>query len=71
MSGVSKAFDDNVLFENLDITLAPGSRLGLLGRNGCGKSTLMKLLAEGEAGEKNADSGMIRVADKVKIVNFD
>ena len=71
MSGVSKAFDDNVLFENLDITLAPGSRLGLLGRNGCGKSTLMKLLAAGEAGEKNADSGTIRVADKVKIVNFD
>jgi ATP-binding cassette subfamily F protein uup len=71
MSGVSKAFDDNVLFENLDITLAPGSRLGLLGRNGCGKSTLMKLLAEGEAGTKNADSGTIRVADKVKIVNFD
>ena len=71
MSGVSKAFDDNVLFENLDITLAPGSRLGLLGRNGCGKSTLMKLLAEGEAGTKNADSGTIRVADKVKIINFD
>jgi len=71
MSGVSKAFGDNVLFENLDITLAPGSRLGLLGRNGCGKSTLMKLLAEGEAGTKNADSGTIRVADKVKIVNFD
>ena len=71
MSGVSKAFDDNVLFENLDITLAPGSRLGLLGRNGCGKSTLMKLLAEGEAGAKNADSGTIRVADKVKIINFD
>jgi ATP-binding cassette subfamily F protein uup len=71
MSGVSKAFGDNVLFENLDITLAPGSRLGLLGRNGCGKSTLMKLLAEGEAGAKNADSGTIRVADKVKIVNFD
>lgn len=71
MTGVSKAFDDNVLFENLDITLAPGSRLGLLGRNGCGKSTLMKLLAEGEAGTKNADSGTIRVADKVKIINFD
>ncbi|MFT5730664.1 MAG: ATP-binding cassette subfamily F protein uup [Desulforhopalus sp.] len=71
MTGVSKAFGDNVLFENLDITLAPGSRLGLLGRNGCGKSTLMKLLAEGEAGTKNADSGTIRVADKVKIINFD
>ncbi|MFT5701555.1 MAG: ATP-binding cassette subfamily F protein uup [Desulforhopalus sp.] len=71
MTGVSKAFGDKVLFENLDIILEPGSRLGLLGRNGCGKSTLMKLLAAGEDGEKNADSGTIRVADKVKIVNFD
>ena len=71
MTGVSKAFGDNVLFENLDITLAPGSRLGLLGRNGCGKSTLMKLLAAGEAGESHADSGTIRVADKVQIVSFD
>lgn len=71
MIGVSKSFGENVLFENLNITLAPGSRLGLLGRNGCGKSTLMKLLAAGEEGQKNADCGTIRVADNVQIVNFD
>jgi ATP-binding cassette subfamily F protein uup len=71
MAGVSKRFGENVLFEKLDITLAPGSRLGLLGRNGCGKSTLMKLLAAGEEGQKNADCGTIRVADNVQIVNFD
>ena len=71
MAGVSKSFGENVLFENLDITLAPGSRLGLLGRNGCGKSTLMKLLAAGEEGQKSADCGTIRVADNVQIVNFD
>lgn len=71
MVGVSKRFGENVLFENLDITLAPGSRLGLLGRNGCGKSTLMKLLAAGEDGQNNADCGSIRVADNVQIVNFD
>ncbi|BHH84729.1 ABC-F family ATP-binding cassette domain-containing protein [Desulforhopalus sp. 52FAK] len=71
MTGVSKAFDDNLLFENVDITLAPGSRLGLLGRNGCGKSTLMKMLAAGEDGAVSADTGTIRVADKVQIVNFD
>ncbi|PHR25259.1 MAG: ABC transporter ATP-binding protein [Desulfotalea sp.] len=71
MIGVTKSFGDNLLFENLDITLEPGSRLGLLGRNGCGKSTLMKMLAAGEEGSKHADHGEIRVADKVQIVNFD
>lgn len=73
VKGVSKAFDDKVLFENLDITLAPGSRLGLLGRNGCGKSTLMKILAAATSAEPemSPDSGTIQVADKVKIVNFD
>ena len=73
LKGASKAFGDAVLFENLDITLAPGSRLGLLGRNGCGKSTLMKILAAANSAEPEVspDSGTIRVADKVKIVNFD
>lgn len=71
MKGAAKAFDDNLLFENLDITLSPGSRLGLLGRNGCGKSTLMKILAG--AGEEGTlpDSGTIKVADNVQIVSFD
>ena len=70
--GLAKSFDNRVLFENLDIVLSPGSRLGLLGRNGCGKSTLMKLLA-GAAGEQTlmADAGAIHTADKVRIVSFD
>ncbi len=69
---LQKSFDTTPLFENLDIDLSPGTRLGLLGRNGCGKSTLMKILAAaGENGEAAPDSGTIRVADKVKIVTFD
>ena len=44
-AGISKSYGDRTLFSNLDIVLSPGSRLGLLGRNGCGKSTLMKILA--------------------------
>lgn len=71
MTGASKAYGDRVLFEDVDVTLAPGTRLGLLGRNGCGKSTLMKMLAAGEDGMASADSGTIRVADNVQIVNFD
>lgn len=70
--GLSKGYDGKSLFEDLDLILSPGVKVGLLGRNGCGKSSLMKLLAE--AGSDDAigpDAGQIKVADKVKIVSFD
>ncbi|MGW8195251.1 MAG: ABC-F family ATP-binding cassette domain-containing protein [Desulforhopalus sp.] len=71
IKGLSKSYGNRKLFDNLDITLSPGSRLGLLGRNGCGKSTLMKIIA-GAAGEGEvvADSGSIEAADNVQIVFF-
>jgi len=70
--GISKTYGEDTLFTNLDIILSPGSRLGLLGRNGCGKSTLMKILA-GAADNSGVvpDSGRVNVADKVQIVSFD
>lgn len=69
---LTMGYDGQSLFSNLDIMLSPGSRLGLLGRNGCGKSTLMKILAAG--GDDNSfgpDSGTIRKADNVQIASFD
>jgi ATP-binding cassette subfamily F protein uup len=72
LTDVGKGWDGRQLFSGLNLVLSPGSRLGLLGRNGCGKSTLMKILAGGEeGGEVTADSGTIRTADKVQIVHFD
>ncbi|MDR3628918.1 MAG: ABC-F family ATP-binding cassette domain-containing protein [Desulfocapsaceae bacterium] len=70
--GIGKSYEDKRLFANLDIVLSPGSRLGLLGRNGCGKSTLMRLLAASadETGLR-ADTGTIKTADGVRIVHFD
>jgi ATP-binding cassette subfamily F protein uup len=70
--GISKTYGDRTLFSNLDIILSPGSRLGLLGRNGCGKSTLMKILA-GVADKSGVvpDSGSVKAADKVQVVSFD
>jgi ATP-binding cassette subfamily F protein uup len=70
--GISKQYGDRTLFSNLDIILSPGSRLGLLGRNGCGKSTLMKIIA-GVADKSGVvpDSGSVKAADKIKIVSFD
>ena len=71
-TGISKSYQDTPLFSHLDILLSPGSRLGLLGRNGCGKSTLMRLLAASTGDEGfRPDSGTIRTADNVKIVHFD
>ena len=70
--GLAKSYGDRVLFSGLDLTLSPGLRLGLVGRNGCGKSTLMGIIAAaGGEGELAADEGTIRVADNVKIVSFE
>jgi len=70
--GLTKGYDGRNLFADLDILLSPGSRLGLLGRNGCGKSTLMQILAAAadDHGFK-PDSGSLRLADNVQIVSFD
>ncbi len=69
---ISKNFEGKKLFSDLDMLLSPGTRLGLLGRNGCGKSTLMQILASSNQGNGlRSDTGSIQVADKVKIVSFD
>ncbi len=70
---IGKSHGGQVLFSGLDMVLSPGTRLGLLGRNGCGKSTLMQLLAAagGEDGAVVPDCGEIVVADGVRIVSFD
>jgi len=68
--GLSKRFDDKLLFADLDLVLAPGTRLGLVGRNGCGKSTLMSILALAGEGHCGSDSGSIGLADGVSISTF-
>lgn len=70
--GIAKAFGGRTLFSGLDIVLSPGSRLGLLGRNGCGKSTLMKILAgAADPSGEVPDTGTIKAADNIRIVSFD
>ena len=53
--GLSKAFGDRVLFEDVALTVNQGDRVGVVGVNGCGKSTLLKILA----GQEPADQGTI------------
>jgi ABC transport system ATP-binding/permease protein len=70
--GISKSFDGRTLFTDLDMVLSPGSRLGLLGRNGCGKSTLMQIIAAStEGGGCKSDTGTVTTAPNVRIVSFD
>ncbi|MDH3330142.1 MAG: ABC-F family ATP-binding cassette domain-containing protein [Desulfobulbaceae bacterium] len=69
--GLAKSFAGRRLFTDLDLVLSPGKRLGLLGPNGCGKSTLMKILAgAGNEDGLQPDQGDIKVAEGVKIVSF-
>ncbi len=64
---LSKTLGDRLLFRNLDLTLSPGSRIGLMGPNGCGKTTLLRLLAN----ELAPDQGTLKRADALKVVYFD
>ena len=65
--GLRKAFDDRLLFENLDFKLPKGGVLGIIGPNGAGKSTFLNLLI----GREQADSGEIRIGDSVKMVSVE
>ena len=62
----SAGYGDRVVLGSIDMTIAPGSRIALLGRNGAGKSTLMKLLA----GELAALDGKRAAARDLKIGYF-
>jgi ATP-binding cassette ChvD family protein len=61
--GLSKAFGDNVLIEDLSFKLPPGGIVGVIGPNGAGKSTLFKMIL----GQEKPDKGALRVGETVKI----
>ena len=61
--GVSKAFGEKLLFENLDFMLPPNGIVGIIGPNGAGKTTLFRLMM----GLEGADKGTFEVGETVKI----
>ena len=61
--GLSKAYDDNLLIEDLSFSLPPGGIVGVIGPNGAGKSTLFKILT----GQENPDTGVVNYGDTVKL----
>ncbi len=61
--GVSKAFGDKLLFENLNFMLPPNGIVGIIGPNGAGKTTLFRMIM----GIEKADKGTFEIGDTVKI----
>jgi ATP-binding cassette ChvD family protein len=60
--GVSKAYGDKVLFENLSFELPPGGIVGVIGPNGAGKTTLLKMII----GAEKPDAGTFKIGETVK-----
>ncbi len=64
---ISKAYGDKVIFKDLDILIARGTRIGLLGTNGCGKSTLIRCLL----GDEALDSGEVIPSENLQVSYFE
>ncbi|HYU96904.1 MAG TPA: energy-dependent translational throttle protein EttA [Sphingomicrobium sp.] len=63
VKGLTKAYGDKLLFENLSFTLPPGGIVGIIGPNGAGKSTLFKIIT----GAETPDSGTIDIGPTVHL----
>ncbi|SDF31365.1 MULTISPECIES: energy-dependent translational throttle protein EttA [Thalassobaculum] len=61
--GLSKAFGDRLLIEDLTFKLPPGGIVGVIGPNGAGKTTLFRMITE----QETPDDGVIRIGDTVKL----
>ncbi len=65
--GVSKAFGDRLLFENMNFRLPPGGIIGVVGPNGAGKTTLFRMIV----GTETPDTGELRVGPTVSVSYVD
>jgi energy-dependent translational throttle protein EttA len=65
--GLTKAFGDRLLFENLSFSLPPAGIVGVIGPNGAGKTTLFRLIV----GEEQPDAGTLRTGDTVELAYVD
>ena len=66
-TGVSKAFDDKLLYENLEFNLPQAGIVGIIGPNGAGKTTIFKMIM----GEEQPDKGSFKVGETAKIAYVD
>ncbi len=64
--GIAKSYDGRTIFSGVDLLLGPRVRVGLLGPNGCGKSTLIRVLL----GEEPPSEGTVQRADGLQVAYF-
>jgi sulfate-transporting ATPase len=67
LEGVSKAYGERLLIDNLSAKIPPGSLVGVIGPNGAGKTTLLKLIT----GLEKPDEGRVRIGETVKLAYAD
>ncbi len=64
---LTKAYGDNLLFDNFDVDIPPGSIVGVIGPNGAGKTTWLKMIT----GAEKPDKGSIKIGETVKLAHVD
>ena len=67
IQNLSKFYDGKKIFQNLNLEIFRGERVGIIGKNGVGKSTLLKIIN----GTEKADSGVVTIGEKVTIGYYD
>ena len=67
LRGVSFAYGNDIIIRGLSTTILRGDRIGIIGANGCGKTTLLKLIL----GEITPTSGKVVIGTRLKIAHFD
>jgi ATP-binding cassette ChvD family protein len=67
LNQVSKAYAERLLIDSLDLSIPPGSIVGVIGPNGAGKTTLLRLITR----QEKPDAGTVRVGDTVKLAYVD
>jgi ATP-binding cassette ChvD family protein len=67
LEGVSKGYGDNLLIDDLTLSIPPGGIIGMVGPNGAGKTTLFRMIT----GQEKPDKGTIRTGETVKMAYVD
>ncbi len=63
IEGITKSFGDRILFDNVTLGVGEGEKIGIIAKNGTGKSTLMRIIA----GVESADEGKVTIRNGIKL----
>jgi energy-dependent translational throttle protein EttA len=67
MKGISKAYGEKLLMDNINLSIPPGSIVGVIGPNGAGKTTLLRLITQ----QEYPDTGEVHIGETVKLAYLD